>query len=364
MHPGHTIDGPAIIAESNATTVVEPGWRVRVTDLEHLVLERAQPRHTHTGIGTTVDPVMLEVFNNLFMNTAKQMRVQLRRTAYSVNIKERLDFSRALFDADGNLIANAPHIAVHLGSMSESIKTVIARNAGQMQRGDVFMLNDPSQGGTHLPDVTVLTPVYDERSAVILFYVGSRGHHADIGGNTPGSMPPFSTHIDEEGVRIDNFRLVAGGRLRDRELLEVPRAGPYPSCNPSRNIADLQAQIAVNEKGMQELRKLVAQFGLRVVQAYMGHVQYNAEESGKQLQRADRGVHGRGAVRFPHTSRGRHSTQRRLPEAAEGDHSRRLDVEPSTARGGRRRQRRNLHLHHQCAVRRVRRDGGGPVRDE
>ncbi|MBA2490775.1 MAG: hydantoinase B/oxoprolinase family protein, partial [Gammaproteobacteria bacterium] len=283
MHPGHTIDGPAIIAETNATTVVEPGWRARVTDLEHLVLERVQPRHTHKGIGTTVDPVMLEVFNNLFMNIAEQMGVQLQNTAYSVNIKERLDFSCALFDADGNLIANAPHIPVHLGSMSESIKTVIARNTGKIQPGDVFMLNDPYHGGTHLPDVTVVTPVLDDRGAEILFYVGSRGHHADIGGITPGSMPPFSAHIDEEGVLIDNFKLVAGGQLRDKQAHELLRSGPYPSRNPSQNLADLQAQIAANEKGVQELHKLVAQFGLEVVQAYMRHVQDNAEESVRRV---------------------------------------------------------------------------------
>ncbi len=310
-HPGEFIDGPAIIAEKNATTVVEPGWRARVTDLDHLVLERVQPREARKAIGTTVDPVMLEVFNNLFMNIAEQMGLQLQNTAYSVNIKERLDFSCALFDADGNLIANAPHMPVHLGSMSESIKTVIARNAGSMLPGDVYVLNDPYHGGTHLPDVTVVTPVWMEPPAGgvppptprggpgsaserpgadpgatqirPLFYVGSRGHHADIGGITPGSMPPFSTRVEEEGVQIDNVKLVEGGRLRDQEMLELLRSGPHPSRNPQQNLADLKAQIAANEKGVQELRKMVAQFGLDVVQAYMRHVQDNAEESVRRV---------------------------------------------------------------------------------
>ncbi|WP_127999516.1 hydantoinase B/oxoprolinase family protein [Piscinibacter defluvii] len=281
--PGLYVDGPAIIAEKNATTVVEPGWRARVTALDHLVLERVVPREARRAIGTTVDPVMLEVFNNLFMNIAEQMGLQLQNTAYSVNIKERLDFSCALFDADGQLIANAPHMPVHLGSMSESIRTVIGRNAGTMKPGDVYALNDPYHGGTHLPDVTVVTPVFDEAGERILFYVGSRGHHADIGGVTPGSMPPFSTCIEEEGVQLDNIKLVEGGRLREAEMLELLRGGRYPSRNPVQNIADLKAQIAANEKGVQELRRMVAQFGLDVVQAYMRHVQDNAEESVRRV---------------------------------------------------------------------------------
>ena len=255
--PGHVIAGPAIIAERNATTVVEPGWQARVTAFDHLLLERVQAREQRHAIGTQVDPVMLEVFNNLFMNIAEQMGLQLQNTAYSVNIKERLDFSCALFDAQGNLIANAPHMPVHLGSMSESIKTVIARNAGHMQPGDVYVLNDPYHGGTHLPDVTVVTPVFDESSEAILFYVGSRGHHADIGGVTPGSMPPFSTRIDEEGVQIDNVKLVEAGRLREAEMLALLASGEHPSRNPQQNLADLKAQIAANEKGVQELRKMV-----------------------------------------------------------------------------------------------------------
>ncbi len=280
--PGMFIDGPAIIAERNATTVVEPGWRASVSALDHLHLERVVPRESRRAIGTTVDPVMLEVFNNLFMNIAEQMGLQLQNTAYSVNIKERLDFSCALFDADGNLIANAPHMPVHLGSMSESIKTVIARNAARMQPGDVYVLNDPYHGGTHLPDVTVVTPVWGEGER-ILFYVGSRGHHADIGGTTPGSMPPFSTRIDEEGVQIDNVKLVEAGRLREAEMLELLGSGTHPSRNPQQNLADLKAQIAANEKGVQELRRMVAAYGLDVVQAYMGHVQDNAEESVRRV---------------------------------------------------------------------------------
>jgi 5-oxoprolinase (ATP-hydrolysing) len=202
-----------------------------------------------------------------------------------VNIKERLDFSCALFDADGNLIANAPHMPVHLGSMGESIKTVIRENAGRMSPGDVYVLNDPYHGGTHLPDVTVITPVYlaAARSDKPLFYVGSRGHHADIGGTTPGSMPPFSTVIEEEGVEIDNFKLVDRGTLREAEMIALLKSGKYPSRNPEQNMADLKAQIAANEKGVQELRKMVDQFGLDVVQAYMRHVQDNAEESVRRV---------------------------------------------------------------------------------
>ena len=281
LRPGDIIPGPAIIAEKNATTVVEPGWEAQLTALDHLVLERRVPREATHAAGTTVDPVLLEVFNNLFMNIAEQMGLQLQNTAYSVNIKERLDFSCALFDAEGNLIANAPHMPVHLGSMGESIKTVIRENVGRMQPGDVYVLNDPYHGGTHLPDVTVITPVYLEGRP--LFYVGSRGHHADIGGTTPGSMPPFSTRIEEEGVQIDNVKLVERGVLREAEMLALLRSGEFPSRNPQQNLADLKAQIAANQKGAQELRKMVDQFGLDVVQAYMRHVQDNAEESVRRV---------------------------------------------------------------------------------
>jgi 5-oxoprolinase (ATP-hydrolysing) len=278
LQPGARIAGPAIIAERNATTVVEAGWQARLSGRDHLELQRVQPRRAAKALGTSVDPVMLEVFNNLFMNIAEQMGLRLQNTAYSVNIKERLDFSCALFDAQGQLIANAPHMPVHLGSMSESIKTVIARNP-QMQPGDVYVLNDPYHGGTHLPDVTVVTPVWSADEGEVLFYVASRGHHADIGGISPGSMPPFSRSIEEEGVLLDNVKLVEEGRLREAELTELLSSGRWPSRNPAQNIADLRAQIAANEKGVQELHAMVAQFGLDTVQAYMRHVQDNAEES-------------------------------------------------------------------------------------
>jgi 5-oxoprolinase (ATP-hydrolysing) len=287
--PGDAIDGPAIIAERNATTLVEPGWRAEVTSLDHVVLNRVAARKAGTAIGTAVDPVLLEIFNNLFMSIAEQMGMRLQNTAYSVNIKERLDFSCALFDAEGNLIANAPHMPVHLGSMSESIKTVMCENAGRMVPGDAYVINDPYHGGTHLPDVTVITPVFDRGGGEILFYVGSRGHHADIGGITPGSMPPFSTSLDEEGVLFTNFRLVEGqgvgapGRLREAECLAILTGGAHPARNPQQNLADLKAQIAANEKGREELLRMVEQFGLDVVQAYMRHVQDNAEESVRRV---------------------------------------------------------------------------------
>ncbi len=283
LRPGDVIPGPAIIAEKNATTIVEPGWGAQLTDLDHLLLNRRVARAVQHAVGTTVDPVLLEVFNNLFMNIAEQMGLQLQNTAYSVNIKERLDFSCALFDAEGNLIANAPHMPVHLGSMGESIKTVIRENAGRMQPGDVFVLNDPYHGGTHLPDITVITPVYIADEAEPTFYVGSRGHHADVGGTTPGSMPPFSTRIEEEGVQINNVKLVERGVLREAEMVALLQSGEYPSRNPQQNMADLRAQIAANEKGQQELRRMVAEFGLDVVQAYMRHVQDNAEESVRRV---------------------------------------------------------------------------------
>lgn len=283
LRPGDCVPGPAIIAERNATTVVEPQWQARVTKLDHLLLERTVPRAQRHAVGTQVDPVLLEVFNNLFMNIAEQMGLQLQNTAYSVNIKERLDFSCALFNQQGHLIANAPHMPVHLGSMGESIQTVMGENRGRMQPGDVYVLNDPYHGGTHLPDVTVITPVFLEGLVEPVFYVGSRGHHADVGGLTPGSMPPFSTCIEEEGVQIRNFKLVEAGRLREAEMITLLKSGAYPSRNPQQNLADLKAQIAANEKGVQELRRMVTEFGLEVVQAYMRHVQDNAEESVRRV---------------------------------------------------------------------------------
>jgi 5-oxoprolinase (ATP-hydrolysing) len=278
---GQRIDGPAVIAEANATTVVEPEWRATVTSLNHLLLERIKERKTHVALGTRVDPVMLEIFNSLYMSIAEQMGLRLQNTAYSVNIKERLDFSCALFDAEGSLIANAPHMPVHLGSMGESVKTVIRLNAGRMKPGNVYVLNAPYNGGTHLPDVTVITPVFDSRQ--ILFYVGSRGHHADIGGITPGSMPPGSKVVEEEGVLIDNFLLVEEGRFREKETVALLTSGRYPVRNVQQNIADLRAQVAANEKGVQELRRMVEHFGLDVVRAYMRHVQDNAEESVRRV---------------------------------------------------------------------------------
>jgi len=283
LAPGQRIDGPAIIAEANATTVVEPEWGATVTPLNHLVLERLSLRKTKAAIGTSVDPVRLEIFNNLFMSIAEQMGLRLQNTAYSVNIKERLDFSCALFDAAGNLIANAPHMPVHLGSMGESIRTVIRLNAGKMKPGNVYVLNAPYNGGTHLPDVTVITPVFEKEKEEILFYVGSRGHHADIGGITPGSMPPGSKVVEEEGVLIDNFLLVEEGRWREKETRELLASGAHPARNVEQNLADLRAQVAANEKGVQELRRMVEYFGLGVVRAYMGHVQDNAEESVRRV---------------------------------------------------------------------------------
>jgi 5-oxoprolinase (ATP-hydrolysing) len=283
LRAGATVDGPAVIAERNATTVVEPGWQARLDAQGALALQRISPRETQHAIGTEADPVMLEVFNNLFMNIAEQMGLRLQNTAYSVNIKERLDFSCALFDARGQLIANAPHMPVHLGSMSESITTVIQRNP-ELRAGDIYVLNDPYHGGTHLPDVTVVTPVFlGAEDAAPGFYVASRGHHADIGGTTPGSMPPFSTTIAEEGTLFDNFLLVRDGRLREAELMAALQAGAWPARNPGQTLADLRAQIAANEKGAQELRAMVAQFGRDTVAAYMQHVQDNAEEAVRRV---------------------------------------------------------------------------------
>ncbi len=283
LRAGAGIDGPAILADRNATTVVEPGWRASVTAAGCVELQRVRPRASRQAAGTEVDPVMLELFNNVFMNIAEQMGLRLQNTAYSVNIKERLDFSCALFDAEGALIANAPHMPVHLGSMGESIRTVIARNP-HMRSGDIYVLNDPYHGGTHLPDVTVVTPVFlDEEDAIPGFFVASRGHHADIGGITPGSMPPFSTHIAEEGVLIDNFKLVEHGEPREAVLRQLLSDGAYPSRNPAQNLADLRAQVAANEKGALELKSAVAHYGRATVVAYMRHVQDNAEESVRRV---------------------------------------------------------------------------------
>lgn len=281
LRPGAAVTGPAVVAEADATTVVDDGWQAAAGDLGHLLLTRARPRPARTAVGTDVDPVMLEVFNNLFMAIAEQMGVRLENTAHSVNIKERLDFSCALFDSEGNLIANAPHIPVHLGSMGESIKEVLRRNGGALRPGDVYAVNDPYHGGTHLPDVTVITPVFD--GGELRFLVASRGHHAEIGGITPGSMPAFSRTIEEEGVLFDNWLLVRDGRLREAETRELLTGAAHPSRDPDTNLADLRAQITANEKGIAELRRVSEEFGPDVVQAYMGHVRANAEESVRRI---------------------------------------------------------------------------------
>ncbi|MFI8517928.1 hydantoinase B/oxoprolinase family protein [Streptomyces sp. NPDC085481] len=283
LRPGDAVTGPAILAEADATTVVDAGWRATAAEGGHLLLHRVTPRPARVAVGTDVDPVLLEVFNNLFMAIAEQMGVRLENIAHSVNIKERLDFSCALFDPEGNLIANAPHIPVHLGSMGESIKEVLRRNAGELRPGDVYAINDPYHGGTHLPDVTVVTPVFDDTGTALRFLVASRGHHAEIGGITPGSMPAFSRTVDEEGVLFDNWLLVRDGRLREEETRALLTGAPYPSRDPDTNLADLRAQIAANEKGIEELRRTTDQFGLDVVHAYMRHVRANAEESVRRI---------------------------------------------------------------------------------
>ena len=330
LRPGHRLAGPALVIEPHQTVVVEPGWSLEVSPRDDLILRRTTPRQREI-LGETADPVLLEVFNNLYMSIAEQMGEALRNTAQSVNIKERLDFSCAVFDAEGQLVANAPHMPVHLGSMDRSVETVIRANADQMRPGDVYMLNAPYNGGTHLPDITVITPVFattpsqtrqdspppcgeglgvgglptsdvlqspppqpsptrgegvpsaQAGSAEILFYVASRGHHEDIGGLTPGSMTPRATTIEEEGVYIDNFKLVDRGRFLEAETQALLTGAKYPARSPAKNIADLKAHVAANAKGVAELEKMVAHFGLDVVRAYMSHVQDNAEESVRRL---------------------------------------------------------------------------------
>jgi 5-oxoprolinase (ATP-hydrolysing) len=283
LAPGHRVPGPAIVIEPHQTVVVEPGWSAEITAKNHLILSRTVALKRRTAIGTEADPVMLEVFNNLFMSIAEQMGVSLQNTAYSVNIKERLDFSCAVFAADGTLVANAPHMPVHLGSMDRAVETIIRENQGRIAPGDVYAINAPYNGGTHLPDITVCTPVFDAAQQEILFWVASRGHHADVGGISPGSMSPNATTIEEEGVYIDNFKLVDRGRFREPELHALLTGARYPARNATQNINDLKAQIAANEKGVQELNKMVAQFTLPVVTAYMQHVQDNAAESVRRV---------------------------------------------------------------------------------
>lgn len=312
LQSGDRISGPALIIEATGTNVIEPNWQAEVTERNHLVLKRRD----HSGEATNKrqemisqhephpkplthasppDPVLLEIFNNLFQAIAEQMGVTLQNTSYSVNIKERLDFSCAIFDQHGQLVANAPHIPVHLGSMSESVQSLITACGHTLQPGDVYALNNPYNGGTHLPDITVITPVFatqvsaardqqpDSQLSTPLFFLASRGHHADIGGITPGSMPPSSTTVEQEGVLIDNFQLVSQGHFREAEVLELLTSGKYPVRNPTQNLADLQAQIAANERGVQELINMVEHSGLPTVQAYMGYVQDNAEVSVRRV---------------------------------------------------------------------------------
>ena len=283
LKPGSRVKGAAIIIEPHQTIVVEPGWQAELTARNHLVLTRAKKLKRVHAIGTHADPVMLEVFNNLFMSIAEQMGVSLQNTAYSVNIKERLDFSCAVFAHDGTLVANAPHMPVHLGSMDRAVETIIRENQGHIRPGDVYAINAPYNGGTHLPDITVCTPVFDDKKKSILFWVASRGHHADVGGISPGSMSPNATTIEQEGVLFDNFKLVDRGRFREKELLAALAGAKYPARNPVQNINDIKAQVAANEKGVAELRKMVQHFTLPVVKAYMQHVQDNAAESVRRV---------------------------------------------------------------------------------
>ena len=281
--------GAAIIVEANATTVVDDGWQATMTPSGHLLIERvAAP--APPGAGTEADPVLLEIFNNLFMSIAEQMGTRLEATAQSVNIRERLDFSCALFDPDGNLVANAPHIPVHLGSMGSSVKEVIRRRVGAMKPGDVYAVNDPYHGGTHLPDITVITPVFDTAGEHVLFFVASRGHHAEIGGITPGSMPASSRNIHEEGVLFDNWLLAENGQFREAATRRLLTEAAFGSRDPDTNLADFRAQIAANQKGVDEVGNMIDHFGLDVVQAYMRHVQDNAEEAVRHaIDRLDEG---------------------------------------------------------------------------
>ncbi len=314
LRAGDTIPGPALIREANATTVIEPGWTAEVTTLDHMILRRAEaaPERVPANSGRP-DPVLLELFNNLFMSVAEQTGAVLQNTSLSVNIKERLDFSCAIFDADGRLVANAPHVPVHLGAMGESVRTVMRDRGATLKPGDVVALNNPFNGGTHLPDVTVITPVFDDSGRTILFFLGSRGHHADIGGITPGSTPPLSRTLEEEGVIINDFLLVDGGTFREAPFRALLAGAKYPARSPDVNVADIKAQVAANEKGVQELRKVVEQFGWPTVSAYMRHVMDNAEEFVRRVidrigggsfdYRMDNGKPLRVAIHVDHASR-------------------------------------------------------------
>ena len=297
LRKGETFCGPLLITEANSTIVVEPGWQVKLADLGHLMLEKKASHKSFVALSNKVDPMRLEIFNNLFMNIAEQMGLRLQNTAHSVNIKERLDFSCALFDGNGKLIANAPHMPVHLGSMGESVMSVIEANKGDIRYGDVFVLNDPYHGGTHLPDITVITPCFVLAYSLTepFMFVGSRGHHADVGGITPGSMPAFSTHIDQEGVMITNFKLVDEHVFQESAMMNLLTGGQYPCRNPEQNMADLRAQIAANEKGIDEIRRSVEQHGLLMFKSYMQFVQDHACQAVTQILKTIRS----GTYRLP-----------------------------------------------------------------
>ncbi|MBT6031380.1 MAG: 5-oxoprolinase [Kordiimonadaceae bacterium] len=307
------ITGPVIVREDHGTIFVEKGWRAFADTENNLILERFEDLNREHAIGTDVDPVQLEIFNNLFMSIAEQMGAVLENVAHSVNIKERLDFSCALFDGEGNLVANAPHMPVHLGSMGRSIKTIIENRKGTMKKGDVYMLNDPYNGGTHLPDLTVISPYFEGETKNPTYYVATRGHHADIGGITPGSMPPMSNIIHEEGILFNDFLLAENDTFKEKELLKALRATEYPARNPEQNIADLKGQIAANEKGLQELKRCTTNYSEDTVTAYMGHIQRNAEEAVRQVigtlhdtsfdYPLDNGAHIRGSVKIDHEKR-------------------------------------------------------------
>jgi 5-oxoprolinase (ATP-hydrolysing) len=274
----HVVTGPAILTEPTSTIVVESGWEARINQFGHVIIDKRKMGTAAKAVSTRLDPVALELFNNIFMNIAERSGAVLQNTSFSVNIRERLDFSCALFDGTGDLVANAPHVPVHLGAMSESVKAVLASYSGRLYPGDVIAMNNPAKGGTHLPDVTVITPVFDGESR-ILFFAANRGHHADLGGIAPGSTPPRSSTLEEEGIVIDDFLLVSRGRFREKEFRDLLASGRYPARNPDANVADIKAQIAANEASRQELQGIISSYGWSVVSAYMGFVMANAEEA-------------------------------------------------------------------------------------
>jgi 5-oxoprolinase (ATP-hydrolysing) len=314
LRAGDRIKGPALVREPIATTVIEPGWTAEVSARDDMTLRRTAPRPSaQLAADGRPDPVLLELFNNLFMNIAEQTGAVLQNTAMSVNIKERLDFSCAIFDHQGGLVANAPHVPVHLGAMGQSVKTVLDRRGKTLRPGDVVALNNPYNGGTHLPDITVITPVFDASGQRLSFFVANRGHHADIGGLTPGSTPPNSQTLEEEGVVIDDFLLVDQGQFQEQPFRALLAGARYPARSPDVNVADIKAQVAANQKGVRELGRVIARYGWEVVDAYMGHVMDNAEESVRRVldrlaggsfsYRMDDGTPLEVAVRVDHASR-------------------------------------------------------------